>query len=266
MSEIEDKPKKADLLKDLESIHESLVDEIEHSLQESDIPLLTDTIPESDEEVDSRRPEVSPPNPKNAKHYFDEKLIFDEEDDEDEGKEDVPMAMSEEDMLKEAYRQTLADAEGFLEEATGVLPGQQSLFDTDMVGELEESEESLHSTGVRKAIQDEDLVHVAPVQDVLPQAEGENPFLPQHIRERLHQGKSSFMEEIAQVSESLNRFGHSRNRDKLISPPPKNATVSVIDELVAKYLPLIEADLRAKLAEEFSGKTESVKSPSKKEE
>lgn len=56
---------------------------------------------------------------------------------------------------------------------------------------------------------------------------GDNPFLPQHIRTRLKEGKESFMKE--QLSQ------------------PGNPYEPIIDELVAHYLPRIEEDLRNRL-------------------
>lgn len=83
-----------------------------------------------------------------------------------------------------------------------------------------------------------------------PAAKGENPFLPQHIRERLTQNKNSILEELAHVGESLNRHDKSSSMAKQehSSDDPDDA---LIDELVAKYLPKIEFELRARLKEQL---------------
>jgi hypothetical protein len=94
----------------------------------------------------------------------------------------------------------------------------------------------------------------------------ENPFLPQHILDRLNQGKRNLVEEIAQSSaaldastailrtharaERLNRpsyadpksQSHSFSRDKLTLQKQK-----IIDELVEEYMPLLAAELRRRL-------------------
>jgi hypothetical protein len=88
----------------------------------------------------------------------------------------------------------------------------------------------------------------------------ENPFLPQHLRDRLNKSKSSLMEEIARSSESLDastallrNFGGVGN-DGVIkstalatSDSQSDLHTALIDSLVARYLPLIEADLRQRL-------------------
>lgn len=98
----------------------------------------------------------------------------------------------------------------------------------------------------------------------------ENPFLPQHILDRLNQGKRNLVEEIAQSSaaldastailrtharaERLNRstygssaYGdsgpqYSFSRDKSAMQKQK-----LVDDLVDEYLPLIAAELRRRL-------------------
>lgn len=90
----------------------------------------------------------------------------------------------------------------------------------------------------------------------------ENPFLPQHLRERLNQSKSSLLEEIARSSESLdastallkNVARHPKRKEASLQSQldtadfTDDASISgVIDGMVAKYLPLIEADLRQRL-------------------
>lgn len=75
----------------------------------------------------------------------------------------------------------------------------------------------------------------------------ENPFLPEHIRERLTQNKNTILEELAHVGESLSKH---RNRAKIGKEADADANI-LIDELVAKYLPQIEKELRAKLKQQL---------------
>ena len=126
------------------------------------------------------------------------------------------------------------------------LPGQQSLFD---------------SAGASSNV----AVGVTNTQ--LPMAEGENPFLPAHIRERLHQNKNSILEDLAHVGESLakheasikneasNEFEESPLNAHNITdtnPPITNSTLNrLVDELVIQYLPIIEKDLREKLLKQL---------------
>ncbi len=95
----------------------------------------------------------------------------------------------------------------------------------------------------------------------------ENPFLPQHILDRLNQGKRNLVEEIAQSSAALDAstailrtharadrltrssYGeakpqqhHAFTRDKSAQQKQK-----IVDDLVEEYLPLIAAELRRRL-------------------
>jgi len=100
--------------------------------------------------------------------------------------------------------------------AKHVLPGQQSLFDEQAAeNHLEHSEAHTEK--------------------------GENPFLPQHIRERLSKNKASMMEDLAHVGETLSR--HKKDKQEAAT----EAQHQLIDELVAKYLPEIEKELRERL-------------------
>lgn len=78
----------------------------------------------------------------------------------------------------------------------------------------------------------------------------DNPFLPQHLRERLSKSKSSLLEGIARSSESLDastallrNFGGKPAESSITAQDHQ----ALIDHLVLKYLPIIEADLRQRL-------------------
>lgn len=88
----------------------------------------------------------------------------------------------------------------------------------------------------------------------------ENPFLPPHIRRRLKQNKE-LISEIHSQSQAATRveiqgdllegFNHAEgnNQEALTDPVEQD---KIIDELVAEYLPKIEARLRDELKQKFS--------------
>jgi hypothetical protein len=69
---------------------------------------------------------------------------------------------------------------------------------------------------------------------------GENPFLPQHIRERL-QGNPFSKKSVRQANE--------HNASTINEQPRPYSLDTIIDEIVADTLPRIEAKLRAKLSD-----------------
>lgn len=72
----------------------------------------------------------------------------------------------------------------------------------------------------------------------MPKAIGENPFLPQHIRERLHGNNPPpiFDFDLTQkMNNTLKPKSHTENRHDLVN------------DLIKRYLPQIEQDLRLKL-------------------
>lgn len=101
--------------------------------------------------------------------------------------------------------------------------------------------------------------------------EGENPFLPTHIRERLQRQKANVVEELAAVGAALNgerstqastaiqqsasqeasstptdNPAPQQTRDKILTEEKKDIH-RYIDQIVAKYLPILEAELRESL-------------------
>ena len=86
----------------------------------------------------------------------------------------------------------------------------------------------------------------------------ENPFLPKHIRDRLHKGQANIMDELMQVGDSLKRDkNHFLYTSALINRKNsleahslsdiQNNVDRIVDDLVAEYLPKIEAELRLRL-------------------
>lgn len=103
-----------------------------------------------------------------------------------------------------------------------------------------------------------------PLTKPLPKT-SDNPFLPQHILDRLNQGKRNLVEEIAQSSAALDASTailrtHAR-AERLAKPTYSEARPQqafsrdkstqqkqkLVDELVEEYLPLIAAEMRRRL-------------------
>ena len=93
----------------------------------------------------------------------------------------------------------------------------------------------------------------------------DNPFLPQHLRERLNQSKSFLLEGIAKSSESLDastallkNFSGATDAHKTLKTAHKYSDINdhnqLIDALVAKYLPIIESELRQQLSDSLNPK------------
>ncbi len=77
-----------------------------------------------------------------------------------------------------------------------------------------------------------------------PQSRDENPFLPKHIRERLHSGRS-----LTDVLRKQSQPSHQQESQSI--------TATLVDNLVAEYLPKIEAELRRRLTLVAEGKVSS---------
>jgi hypothetical protein len=93
----------------------------------------------------------------------------------------------------------------------------------------------------------------------------DNPFLPQHILDRLNQGKRNLVEEIAQSSaaldastailrtharaERLSKPAYSDSKQQYSFSRDKSALQKqkMVDDLVEEYLPLLAAELRRRL-------------------
>ena len=91
-----------------------------------------------------------------------------------------------------------------------------------------------------------------------PEISDDNPFLPRHIRDRLHKGQANIMDELMQVGDSLKRDkNHFLYTSALITRKNsleahslsdiQNNVDRIVDDLVAEYLPKIEAELRLRL-------------------
>lgn len=133
------------------------------------------------------------------------------------------------------------------------LPGQQSLFDAPR--------------GQAGSSHKESKPGSKPERQPLPQkARGENPFLPQHIRERLRGNqvlpKADFLQpNTPPAHQDLPPMVAEKPVEKFKDPSPASehvlsdtaAEVSmVVDQLVAEILPTLEARLRELIAERLT--------------
>ncbi len=115
------------------------------------------------------------------------------------------------------------------------LPGQQSLFEDSTDNNAKLSTHSLNQSS-ESPISSLNQANTDFLQSSSDKR-AENPFLPEHIRERLNREKKGLRE---------------------LQSPTKNQEESLhealIDSLVSKYLPAIEKDLREQLSEMLKNK------------
>ena len=118
--------------------------------------------------------------------------------------------------------------------APDVLPGQRGLFDESVPTD---SNTDIDASINRKSSEEEASPQAS---STATKARGENPFLPKHIRERLHTNKALvdiINEQTSTIKTDLTTTNQSANTDQL----------GLIDDLVAEYLPIIETELRRRL-------------------
>lgn len=131
-----------------------------------------------------------------------------------------------------------------LESIKGLLDG-----DMEEIPVLDEMV-STPATGTRQAkSREEEQQHLfEPHPDNPPPVAptSENPFLPKHIRERLN-SESPLARRSKQLESKLNQ------PDLMPAPPPKAKAPKedIVNQLVAKYMPKIEAELRRRLKEKL---------------
>lgn len=119
----------------------------------------------------------------------------------------------------------------------GVLPGQQSLF-----------------TG-RARKPDSSGTYVRPERPT--RATGENPFLPKHIRDRLHTNKAlvDIIKETPLTPERAPRTIAEQVHEEIIEQLPPQLSAErvhhLVEDVIALYMPRIEAELRERLLVEL---------------
>jgi len=133
---------------------------------------------------------------------------------------------------------------------SSVLPGQQCLFND--LPEAEPKKEKMDTEAPKNTIKQQT----------------DNPFLPSHIRERLHQNKhQELVNELHVLGQSLEKNRpipvksekpeHQEATSGPAAPPVKSQpkeqlNEQLIDEVVKAYLPSIEQELKRRLMEKFS--------------
>lgn len=110
-----------------------------------------------------------------------------------------------------------------------VLPGQTSLFGDDPAQERQQP-----------FMQANPLQTPQNTTRPLAKASGENPFLPQHIRERLHGNNPPPLFEYETAKKILNSTKHIAHK---INKPRQ----ALVDEVLGSLMPLIERELRHRL-------------------
>ena len=135
----------------------------------------------------------------------------------------------------------------------GVLPGQQSLFSG---AQVKNGTADQNNHPEEKGTHENDAEgYVRPQRPT--RATGENPFLPKHIRDRLHTEKT--LVDIIKESplpppaaaRPLSDHVHEAVKEQL---PPQLSSESlhhVVEEVIALYMPRIEAELRERLLNEI---------------
>jgi len=168
---------------------------------------------------------------------FDEELHFDEPS------------------LTEAGMSANADIELANKSAARVIVEQQqdffsSIHDADTAEELLDSLDDLEQKTSRITAHKSQADNFKSHRPQLAKPLGENPFLPQHIRERLHGNNppplfaSEAARKIAITSRPVTQLGSTQSR---FSNRTNNPQQDLIDSILAKVMPEIEKELRQRL-------------------
>ncbi|MBX2807660.1 MAG: hypothetical protein KTR20_03425 [Cellvibrionaceae bacterium] len=142
----------------------------------------------------------------------------------------------------------------------------KNLLDNDM-----ENIPLLKETVAEEAVTEEDSASLStPTANTDPRspldppkkqrASGDNPFLPQHIRERLNGASAPLAYSATQTSTNSSTMtavqttAVNKQLPPLVVAPTPKASSTLVDQLVAEYLPMIEAELRRRLQDKLQGK------------
>lgn len=204
------KPSRAELLKELESIRTSLMEE---SLGTDSDELISEDLTRK-----NSLEETSPmPKPKTEQLDEHDYLL-----DIPEPSSDTSRNNSESDILDP---ESSPPTNPKKDDNMTVLPGQQSLF------------EEPNSSKTKEQVQE--FTEKAENPEILEEEEkAENPFLPKHVKDRLEKERALYQKEIDEASKASG----------LTTKIPKSENQhAIVDELVAMYLPKIEQELRERL-------------------
>lgn len=138
----------------------------------------------------------------------------------------------------------------------GVLPGQQSLFSGAQSKSAITGDDSVAENETESHDENDAEGYIRPQRPT--RATGENPFLPKHIRDRLHTNKAL----IDIIKESplpppaaarpLSDHVHETVKEQLPPQLPTENLHHIVEEVIALYMPRIEAELRERLLEEIT--------------
>lgn len=120
--------------------------------------------------------------------------------------------------------------------------GQQSLFVSDQL-----RTPSLGISSVTAVEPEENTVDESKDETVTVL---ENPFLPRHVRERLEQERSLYEREIEAASRMQTKYRKSET--------PYHKYQGLVDDVVAQFMPRIEADLRLRLQKLLIAETDKT--------
>lgn len=236
-----------------------------------DIPLLLETVEPS---TSSAHGEPKPNEPA-------------DEDATDDADDQVPMLMLDDALIEDPTQEHMAPLSDPLDEDKRLQPGAPSITPEEMLdlqsalaarseapGTTAPANPAPTKTDPASAL---NLAAAALLESTRSAAESgadgaaepprktENPFLPQHILDKLHQGRRTLVEEIAQSSAALDastalfrsrtrpdRFERIAALGQLSPPTHAKSRISdqrdqMVDELVAEFLPLVAAELRRRL-------------------
>lgn len=214
---------KSAMLSELESIKGLL-------LEDDDIPILQEVI---DQQVDSADLNIEHENSAN----FDEDLDLDELHPDTEP---APPKVATQPSAKPATRIIVEQQPDFF----------SSIHDADTAEELLDSLDDLEEKTSRITAPKNQADNLKSNRPSLAKPLGENPFLPQHIRERLHGNNppplfaSETARKIATTSRPITQLGSTQSR---LTNRPNSPQQELIDSIVAKVMPEIEKELRQRL-------------------
>lgn len=221
---------KSAMLSELESIKGLL-------LEDDDIPILQEVIDHQTDNVSTGLDSQQSADFDNESSAdFDEDLHFDEP----LADELTPAKVATDPMTKPATRVIVEQQRDFF----------SSIHDADTAEELLDSLDDLEEKTSRITAQKSLADNLKSNRPQLAKPLGENPFLPQHIRERLHGNNppplfaSETARKIATTSRPVTQLGSTQSR---FANRPTNPQQELIDNILAKVMPEIEKELRQRL-------------------
>jgi hypothetical protein len=170
--------------------------------------------------------------------------------------DDIPILRTIDETLSETLTEEIPAISGSQQQSANpaVLPGQTSLFDEEP-GSAASAEKPNPGNPVTPERKPGFAAHLkpgsssfahslsqssTPANRTLAKASGENPFLPQHIRERLHGNNPPPLFEYETAKKILSATKNIANK---INKPRQ----TLVEEVISGLMPTIEAELRHRL-------------------